>query len=113
MEDIFNKLQKDGKNSVDNLVKWISGSNLIAVGPSQDTEDDPDIVSKVRTFFSEPREQEKVPLDEFKDVIKKFAQDQKKGIDELTEQLAKEGPKVVKATLAGVQAFKKEIAKKD
>ncbi|PZC78184.1 hypothetical protein B5X24_HaOG202518 [Helicoverpa armigera] len=109
MEDLFKKLQKDGKNNVENLVKWMSEAKLIDVITTNEDENE----RRVRTFFDDTADDEAIELDQFKSVIKKIAHDQKKNFEELSQQLAEDGPKVVKAAIAGVNAFKKEITKDD
>lgn len=106
MEDIFNKLQKSGKNNVDNLVKWMSDSKLMEGIKKREQEE------KARNMFETVEDIENVDLDKFKTVIMKIAEDQKRNFDELSEQLAQEGPKVVKAAMAGVSAFK-DVMKRD
>ncbi|XP_026734826.1 uncharacterized protein LOC113498972 isoform X5 [Trichoplusia ni] len=98
MDDIFKNMQKQGKNDVDSLVQWIKDSKLIDSTKEQE--------EKARNLFKDAADKSNIELDKFKSVVQKLAEDQKKNFDDLAKQLAAEGPKLMKAAMAGVSAFK-------
>ncbi|CAD0206857.1 unnamed protein product [Chrysodeixis includens] len=57
-------------------------------------------------LFNGAEDEDDMDLETFKDSMHKFADDQKRNFDEMSQQLAEEGPTVVKAVIAGVSAFK-------
>ncbi|XP_026734827.1 uncharacterized protein LOC113498972 isoform X6 [Trichoplusia ni] len=98
MDDIFKNMQKQGKNDVDSLVQWIKDSKI--VDGSKELEE------KARSLFRGAEDENDISLEKFKEVIEKFAVEQKRNFEEVAQQLEKEGPTVVKAVIAGVSAFK-------
>ncbi|XP_026734825.1 uncharacterized protein LOC113498972 isoform X4 [Trichoplusia ni] len=98
MEAIFEKMKKDGKNNVDGLIKWMKSAKLIDSTKEQE--------EKARNLFKDAADKSNIELDKFKSVVQKLAEDQKKNFDDLAKQLAAEGPKLMKAAMAGVSAFK-------
>uniref|UniRef100_A0A2A4K5K6 Uncharacterized protein n=1 Tax=Heliothis virescens TaxID=7102 RepID=A0A2A4K5K6_HELVI len=97
MDDIFKNLEKQGKTDVENLVQWMKDSKLIDTSKEQE--------SKARKMFRDVQDVQRVELQKFKEIIEKLAAEQKKTVDQLTKQLAAEGPKFVNAAMAGINAF--------
>ncbi|XP_073965325.1 uncharacterized protein isoform X2 [Choristoneura fumiferana] len=104
MESAFEKLKKEGKNDVDNLVKWMKDSNII--GAAKEAED------KARKLFEGAQNQKNIDLETFKNAIARVAEEQKKNADELMKTLAEKGPKLMDAVQAGASAFKEALTKK-
>ncbi|XP_026735049.1 uncharacterized protein LOC113498972 isoform X1 [Trichoplusia ni] len=65
-----------------------------------------ELEEKARSLFRGAEDENDISLEKFKEVIEKFAVEQKRNFEEVAQQLEKEGPTVVKAVIAGVSAFK-------
>uniref|UniRef100_A0A2H1VH27 SFRICE_006740 n=1 Tax=Spodoptera frugiperda TaxID=7108 RepID=A0A2H1VH27_SPOFR len=92
MDDVFRDLEKRGKADVDNLIQWMKDSKLIEA--SKDSE------AKVKQMFKE-----RVELEQFKEVLEKLAKEQRRTVEQLSKQLAEEGPRFLDAAITGLQAF--------
>ncbi|XP_028034893.1 uncharacterized protein LOC114246530 [Bombyx mandarina] len=104
MDQFFEKLQKDGKNSVDNIIKWMKDSKIIdEVKASEE---------KARKLFEGVPDINNIDINKLKEVINKMAAEQKKNVEELTTMLEKQPPKVLDALQAGASAFKAALEKK-
>ncbi|XP_075988881.1 uncharacterized protein LOC142984894 isoform X2 [Anticarsia gemmatalis] len=100
MEDIFKDLQKNTKNNVDSLVKWIQDAKLV-----ESTKEGED---KARALFNDISDKNNVQFDKFKEVVTKLAEAQTKSFDEFSKKLAEEGPKFIQGALAAIAgAFNK------
>ncbi|KAJ8706415.1 hypothetical protein PYW08_011041 [Mythimna loreyi] len=91
MEAAYAKLQKEGKNTVDNLVKWIKDSKIISESQEE----------MVRGFFDNSPDKENVPLEKFKEVMGKVADATKSNLDEITKKLTKSGTKFLTDAIEG------------
>ncbi|CAK1546563.1 unnamed protein product [Leptosia nina] len=102
MEDLFKNLQKDGKNTVDNLIKWMKDSKII--DGKTETEE------KARKLFDDVSDAKNVELSKFKAALSKLATEQQKSVEGLMKTLADEGPKFLNAAAeaasAAASAFK-------
>ncbi|KAI8433471.1 hypothetical protein MSG28_015506 [Choristoneura fumiferana] len=128
MESAFEKLKKEGKNDVDNLVKWMKDSiwpTEEAASPPPTTIDDilsdsftniigaaKEAEDKARKLFEGAQNQKNIDLETFKNAIARVAEEQKKNADELMKTLAEKGPKLMDAVQAGASAFKEALTKK-
>ncbi|KAF9812491.1 hypothetical protein SFRURICE_018979 [Spodoptera frugiperda] len=97
MEAAFDKLQKQGKNDVDNLVKWLKDMKLIDKTKEQE--------ERLRSFFNDVPDKTNVPLDKFKEIVQKACDEFKKNFDGLAKQLAESGPNLL-LTLTGATSKK-------
>ncbi|PZC76284.1 hypothetical protein B5X24_HaOG204796 [Helicoverpa armigera] len=97
MDDVFRDLEKHGKTDVDHLVQWMKDSKLIDATKEQEM--------KARKLFMDAHDAHRVELNKFKEVIEKLAAEQKKTVEQLSKQLAAEGPRFVNAAMAGLAAF--------
>ncbi|RVE52228.1 hypothetical protein evm_003147 [Chilo suppressalis] len=109
MEEAFEKLKKEGKNDVDNLVKWMKDSKVIDNTKAME--------EKARALLAETANKQSVELAKFKEALGKLAADQKKSFEDLSKKLlssaAKEASAFSKAFSSGVSAFKEAWAKRD
>ncbi|KAJ0183035.1 hypothetical protein K1T71_001011 [Dendrolimus kikuchii] len=96
MDEAFEKLKQDGKNTVDNLVKWLQDSKLIETSKEAET--------KVRKFFDGVKDAKNVELAKFKEAVTKLAEEKKKTLDEANKMLSETGPQILNALQAGMQA---------
>ncbi|XP_059046789.1 uncharacterized protein LOC131842269 [Achroia grisella] len=103
MEEAFEKLKKEGKNDVDNLIQWMKNSKIIDEAKASE--------EKARNLFQDVTNKQTVELAKFKEALAKIAADQKKSLEELCQSLAEQGPKVLNALMAGVSAFKEAVKK--
>ncbi|XP_022824268.1 uncharacterized protein LOC111354880 [Spodoptera litura] len=103
MDKIFKDLEKRGKTDVDNLIQWMKDSKLIEASKDQE--------SKVKQMFKEVSTVQRVDLEKFKAVLEKLAIEQKKTVEQLSKQLAEEGPRFLDAAVAGLQAFRDALEK--
>ncbi|CAH2101695.1 unnamed protein product [Euphydryas editha] len=108
MEEAFNKLKKDRRNSVDNLVKWMKDSKII--DGVKVTEE------KARKLFEDVSDSKNIEIEKFKEALTKLASEQQKTVEEFSNTLATEGPKflsaMVEAASAAASTFKENLAKK-
>ncbi|XP_045457828.1 uncharacterized protein LOC123668078 [Melitaea cinxia] len=108
MEETFNKLKQDRRNSLDNLIQWMKDSKVI--DGVKVTED------KARKLFEDVADAKNIEIGKFKEALTKLASEQQKNIEEFTNILAKEGPKFVSAMLeaasAAASTLKESLAKK-
>uniref|UniRef100_A0A2A4K635 Uncharacterized protein n=1 Tax=Heliothis virescens TaxID=7102 RepID=A0A2A4K635_HELVI len=95
MDAIFSELQKQGKNNVDILVKWLKDSKII--DQSKEQED------KLRSFFNDAPDKKNVAMfiGMFKDILTKVAGEFKKNSDVITKQLTESGPNMLQSLLGG------------
>ncbi|XP_047038682.1 uncharacterized protein LOC124643688 [Helicoverpa zea] len=89
MEAVFSDLQKQGKNNVDNLVKWFKDAKIIDQSKEQE--------EKLRSFFADVPDKKNVAVDKFKEVLGKVTEEFKKNADVAAKQLAENGPKLLQA----------------
>ncbi|XP_022824273.1 uncharacterized protein LOC111354884 [Spodoptera litura] len=88
----FANLQKQGKNDVDNLVKWLKDIKLIDQTKEQE--------EKLRALFNDVPDKKNVSVDKFKEIVQKACDEFKKNFDGLAKQLADTGPNLLQ-TLTG------------
>ena len=62
--------------------------------------------NKARSLFKDVADQQQVDLAKFKEILAKIAAEQAKTVDQLSNQLAAEGPRVAEAAIKGLEAFK-------
>ncbi|VVD04758.1 unnamed protein product [Leptidea sinapis] len=96
MEDAFKKLEKDGHNTVDNLVNWMK----------ELTEE------KVRKCFEDVATAQKVEYVKFTEILNKLATEHQKNVNDFIKTLSDEGPKMLDAVMAAAAAFKEALVKK-
>ncbi|XP_072948700.1 uncharacterized protein [Epargyreus clarus] len=101
MDDEFEKLKKQGKNTVDGLVQWLKDSKIC--DGTKETEE------RVRKLFADVADASNVELSKFKEALAKLAQEQHKNVEELAKTLAAEAPKLLNAFAAGASAFKEAL----
>ncbi|XP_075988882.1 uncharacterized protein LOC142984894 isoform X3 [Anticarsia gemmatalis] len=100
MEAIFERLKKEGKNTVDSLIQWLKDAKLV-----ESTKEGED---KARALFNDISDKNNVQFDKFKEVVTKLAEAQTKSFDEFSKKLAEEGPKFIQGALAAIAgAFNK------
>ncbi|CAG9789015.1 unnamed protein product [Diatraea saccharalis] len=102
MEQVFQKFQKAGKNTVDELIKWMKDAKVIDA--TKDAE------GKVRQLFGNENK-DNVSLEKFKEVVQKLATDQKKNLEEINKNLISQGNKAVDMLKAGASALKDKFMK--
>ncbi|XP_075988880.1 uncharacterized protein LOC142984894 isoform X1 [Anticarsia gemmatalis] len=102
MEAIFERLKKEGKNTVDSLIQWLKDAKLI--DKTKAAED------KARELFSDVADKKNVEFQKFKEVVGKIADEKKKTFEELSKNLADEGQNFITNALAsGASAIKDAI----
>ncbi|KAJ8707886.1 hypothetical protein PYW07_011563 [Mythimna separata] len=101
MEAAYAKLQKEGKNNVDNLVNWMKDSKII----------DQSQVDRVRTFFDDAADKKDVTLGKFKEVVGKVAEEFNTNVEEITKKLTKNGSKFLMNVLEGASTCLTDAAK--
>ncbi|CAH2252707.1 uncharacterized protein LOC120628243 isoform X2 [Pararge aegeria] len=99
MEDTFNKLKRDGHNSVDNLIAWMKDSKI--VDGVKITEEN------ARKLFDDVKDKHNVEIEKFKQAIATLAAEQKTNVEAYTKTLAKEGEKFFRAASAAAGAAAK------
>ncbi|XP_046975945.1 uncharacterized protein LOC124542035 [Vanessa cardui] len=96
MEEAFNKLKNNRRNSVDNLIQWMKDSKIVdGVNVTE---------AKARKLFENITDSKNVEIEKFKEAIAKLANEQKKTVEEFTNTLAKEGPKFLNAAFEAASA---------
>ncbi|CAH2056024.1 unnamed protein product, partial [Iphiclides podalirius] len=104
MEEMFEKLKKSGKNTVDGIIQMMKDVKII--DGIKLTEE------KAREAFADVVDPKNVNLDKFKEGLTKLASDQKKNLEDFAKSLADEAPRVLDALQAGASAFKEALSKK-
>ncbi|PZC76285.1 hypothetical protein B5X24_HaOG204797 [Helicoverpa armigera] len=104
MEAIFNDLQKQGKNNVDNLVKWFKDAKIIDQSKEQE--------EKLRSFFADVPDKKNVAMDKFKEVLGKVTEEFKKNAEVVAKQLAESGPKVLQSVKQAATSAIKDLIPK-
>uniref|UniRef100_A0A2A4K682 EF-hand domain-containing protein n=1 Tax=Heliothis virescens TaxID=7102 RepID=A0A2A4K682_HELVI len=101
--ETFTKLEKEGKSDVDILMKWMQDSKLF-----ESTKEEQD---KARALFDDVKDKSHIKMEEFKCVVSKLAAEQAKSLEEVSKQLAEEGPRLMNAAKVGIEAFKEAMKK--
>ncbi|XP_021192555.3 uncharacterized protein LOC135116538 [Helicoverpa armigera] len=104
MEAIFNDLQKQGKNNVDNLVKWFKDAKIIDQSKEQE--------EKLRSFFADVPDKKNVAVDKFKEVLGKVTEEFKKNAEVVAKQLAESGPNVLQSVKQAATSAIKDLIPK-
>ncbi|XP_052738761.1 uncharacterized protein LOC112049652 [Bicyclus anynana] len=112
MEETFNKLKKEGRNSVDNLIAWMKDSKIV---------DDVKVSEeRARKLFDDVRDKQHVEMEKFQQALSALAAEQKASVEVYSRTLATEGKKFLSAvaeasTAAGnaaADAFKRAMDRK-
>ncbi|XP_049883590.1 uncharacterized protein LOC126379070 [Pectinophora gossypiella] len=102
LDAAFEKLKRDGKNTVDNLIQWMKDSKIIT---SQELE------TKARAMFDGAADKTNVELDKFKEVVENMTAGTKIKLDGLANTLLTQAPRFLGAFGAATSAFKDAFEK--
>lgn len=98
MEEAFEEFKKQGRNSVDGLIRWLQGIKLIE--KTQKAEE------RARNLFQGITDVKNVDFPKFLEVVNKLAEEQKKNFDDVSKALVEDAPRVTNAFKAGISAVK-------
>ncbi|CAD0206856.1 unnamed protein product [Chrysodeixis includens] len=110
-KSVVQKLAEEQKKNFDDLAKQLAAEGpkfmkAAMAGVTKIVDGSKELEEKARNLFNGAENKDDIDLETFKVAMHKFADDQKRNFDEMSQQLAEEGPTVVKAVIAGVSAFK-------